>query len=227
MKDVRVISFDLDDTFWDCAPAIAHAERSLFRWHQEHTPRIAQAHDEASLLSYRIEVRRQHPELAGCVTAMRLKGLTLLLAEFDYPQSLAAEAFEVFYKARSQVVIYPKVTDLLTALGSRYKIAAITNGNADLERIGIATYFDQIYAADLDMKAKPDADMFLRCATHFDVDICEMLHVGDNPVTDIEGAMNAGAKTLWFNQHGVSWPHESYQPDFEAQSIEHMMEIFS
>jgi len=224
-KDLKVLSFDLDDTFWDCAPAIAHAERSLYRWHKKNTPRIVQHHDEASLLAFRVQVRQRNPGLCGCVTAMRLQGLRELLEEFSYPAEWAEEAFEVFYRARSQVVLYSGVIDLLEELGTRYALAAITNGNADLDRIGIAHYFDRIYAADLEMKAKPDADMFRRCTEHFKVNSAQIMHIGDNPVADIHGGIIAGVQTLWFNQHALEWPHADYSPDYEVRSIRQMKEL--
>ncbi|MFK7995291.1 MAG: HAD family hydrolase [Granulosicoccus sp.] len=227
INTLRVISFDLDDTFWDCAPAIANAEQALFDWHVKHTPRITSAHNPASLAQFRSRVREQNPHLGGCVTAMRLHGLRILLDQFDYPQSLADEAFDVFYRARSEVVIYPRVIELLQSLKERYSLAAITNGNADLEHIGIAQYFDQVYAADLTLKAKPHSDMFHRCLEHFGVTGNQMLHIGDNPVADIAGGLAAGVRTLWFNQHGVDWSEQASAPHYEARSIAEIQKLLS
>ena len=223
---IRVVSFDLDDTLWDCSPALAHAERTLFRWLRVHTPRIVAAHDAASLVDYRVQMRQQHPELQGCVTASRLQGLRALLAQFDYPETLAEEAFEVFYQARSQVIIYPGVLELLQLLSGRMTIVAITNGNADMERIGLAEYFDTIFAADLELLAKPNVDMFERCLKKFDITKDQMLHIGDNPYTDIGGAHAAGVQSLWFNQYDLDWPHDTVAPHFEVRSIAELSRFF-
>jgi len=225
---IRVVSFDLDDTFWDCAPAIANAEQALYEWHRVNTPRITDAHDAhdaASLLQFRAGIREQYPHLAGCVTAIRMQSLRSLLEQFGYSQSLAEPAFQVFYRARSEVVIYPQVMELLHDLSGRYKVAAITNGNADLEYIGIAHLFDKILSADLQLKAKPHSDMFERCINHFDVQAHEVLHIGDNPVTDIVGGIEAGVQTLWFNQHGSAWPENLPEPHFRAESIEGIVQF--
>lgn len=219
IDSIKVVSFDLDDTFWDCAPAIANAEQALFDWHGRHTPRITAKHTPESLMQFRMQIRKEHPELTGCVTAMRLQGLRRLLAEYNYPESLADEAFELFYRVRSEVTIYPGVIELLQSLAGRYALAAITNGNADLEYIGIAQHFDKVYAADLQMKAKPHEDMFHRCLAHFDVTGSQLLHIGDNPVADVAGGLAAGVQTLWFNQHGHEWSDELTEPHFRAQSI--------
>lgn len=222
-----MVSFDLDDTFWDCAPAICNAEEVLFEWHREHTPLIAANHTPESLIEFRKRVRAKHPELAGCVTTIRLQGLRLLLAEFGYPIRLAERAFEVFHPVRSQVVLYPGVLELLHSLKSRYSLAAITNGNADLVQIGIKHYFDKIYAADLELKAKPHNDMFVRCRDFFQVEGHEMLHVGDNPVTDVLGGIQAGMRTLWFNPHGHAWRHSEVKPCFEVSTIAEIHELLA
>ena len=222
---IRVVSFDLDDTFWDCAPAIANAEQALYEWHHVNTPRIIEAHDAHSLLQYRTAIRAQYPHLTGCVTEIRLQGLRSLLAEFAYPQEMAEPAFEVFYRARSEVVIYPQVMELLQDLSNRFKVAAITNGNADLEHIGIAHLFDKILSANLQLRAKPHVDMFQRCIDYFDVRADQVLHVGDNPVTDVVGGIEAGVQTLWFNQYDAQWPANLPEPHFQAGSIEQILQF--
>lgn len=226
-ETIKVVSFDLDDTFWDCAPAIAYAEQVLFDWHREHTPRIFARHTLESLLEFRAAVRAEHPELAGCVSAMRMQALRQLLAEFNYSPTLAEQGFRIFYQARSQVSMYPGVLELLHSLKGRYLIAAITNGNADLALIGIDDYFDKIYAADLELKAKPHEDMFARCKDFFQIEGHQMLHIGDNPVTDVLGGIQAGVQTLWFNQHQNAWPDMESRPQWVASSISEIHELLA
>jgi putative hydrolase of the HAD superfamily len=219
IRNVKVVSFDLDDTFWDCAPAIIRAEQVLYEWLQVVTPRITAIHDQQSLIDYRTRFRNAHPQYEGCVTTMRVRGLQALLSEFGYDESLCEEGFAQFLKARSQVQLYPGVVDLLTAVSERYQIAAITNGNADLTAVGIDRFFNRIYAADMELKAKPAVDMFDQCCDHFDIAPENMLHIGDNRLSDIKGALNAGAQSLWFNQHRLHWPQDEDPPHFQACSI--------
>ncbi len=224
---IKVLSFDLDDTFWDCAPAIDNAERALYAWFEQVTPKIASAHSPASLEQFRAEVRVRHVALQGCVTAMRRQGLKELLVHYDYPEEWVDEAFDVFYRARSEVQLYPLVHDLLQMTKERFQVAAITNGNASLEQIGISGYFDKVYAADLELKAKPHSDMFDRCCSHFGVSAHQVLHIGDNAVTDVQGGLQAGMQTLWFNQAGEPWPHTPPGPHFEARNIDELLKLLS
>ena len=155
LSRIQAISFDLDDTLWDCAPAIRNAEKALYEWHKQKTPTITKVHSPESLMEYRKQVRAAYPELTRCVTAIRKQGLKTLLLEYGYPEGWAEEAFAVFYKARSEVVLYEGVIDMLDRLNQTLRLAAITNGNADLQSIGIEKHFERIYACLLYTSPSP------------------------------------------------------------------------
>jgi len=219
LSGVKAISFDLDDTLWDCAPAIAKAEQALFDWHTRVTPAITQQHTVESLREFRADFRNRNPALKGCVTAMRKEGLKSLLAAFDYPEQMADEGFTVFYTARSAVDLYPGAVQMLDILGKSFRLAAITNGNADLQTIGISRYFERIYAANLILLEKPAPDMFNLCLSEMGITPGSLVHVGDNPVTDIAAAGALGVHTVWFNQYNEVWPEHLNPPDFEAKAL--------
>lgn len=219
VETVQAVSFDLDDTLWHCAPAIARADAALFQWFQAYTPRIVSAHTPDSILHYQAGVRQNYPELRRCVSSLRLAGLRDLLVEFGYPATMAEEAFDVFYRARSEVELYEDALDVLAGLKSRYRLAAITNGNADLDLIGIAPYFDVILAANMTSAPKPEPDMFHACLNFLELPSQALLHVGDNPVTDVLGARNAGVQSLWFNQYNDQWPDHLPLPHFQVQTL--------
>jgi len=227
LEQIRAISFDLDDTLWHCAPAIRSAERALYEWHTRRTPRLARAHTPETLMQFRAHFRSNHPELQGCVTAMRLAGLRSILLQFGYPEALADEGFSVFYRARSEVQIYDGALEMLDTLSRHYQLAAITNGNADLDYIGIARYFDEIYAADLHMPPKPDPHMFDQCLAAFELPRNQLLHIGDNPIADISGGHNAGVQTLWFNQFHEPWPEHLRRAHYEVQDLAGIVSLLS
>jgi len=219
LTKIKAISFDLDDTFWDCAPAIVAAEEALYRWLSAETPRITDARTPQSLQYQRLELAGELPHLRADVTALRVESIRRLLLAHDYDPDIADTAFSVFYRARSEVQLYDGVIDMLEALVNRYRLAAITNGNADLEHIGIAQYFDEMQAASLDSPPKPAPDMFDRCLERFALPPHAMLHVGDNPETDVGGGHNAGVQTVWFNQLDAHWPEEIDKPHHVVSGI--------
>lgn len=236
LSTIRAISFDLDDTFWDCAPAISRAEDELYAWLDKHFPDVTEKVSRETMVELRAQMYQSHPHLAIDVTMMRKAFLESLLQGHDNCAQHVEDAFAVFYKARSEVVLYDGVIELLGALKPNYKLAAITNGNADLDLIGIARYFDDIQCAGLDNLPKPASNMFDSCCANLGVNASELLHVGDNTHADVVGGYLAGASTVWFNQTGSSWPnkeqdhemagHAFHGPDYEVSSIAELQKIF-
>ena len=220
LEGVRAVSFDLDDTFWDCAPAIARAERVLEDWLRREAPAVLEHHDERSVAAARLKLLEAEPALAGDVTELRKRSLAALFREAEAEHALSEEAFEVFRRARSEVTLYEGVDALLADLAPRYRIAAITNGNADLGIVGIADRFELAMHASLDWPAKPEPAMFEHVIERFGIEPRALLHVGDSAATDVGGAHRAGARAVWFNAGGADWDAAAGPaPAFEVGSI--------
>lgn len=219
LAHIKAISFDLDDTLWDCAPVIARAEQCLYEWLCEQTPRITHHYSLSGVKSFLSQFAEAHPEYRIDVTFLRKEALKALFSTCDYPRDLAEPAFECFYQARSDVVLYSDAIPVLQALKSRYKLAALTNGNANLTQIGIAHLFNDIQAASINLSPKPHRAMFDKTASALGVELGEILHVGDNPATDIFGGQAAGTMTVWFNQYNSEWPAHLIGADFEIQTL--------
>lgn len=227
LTNIRAVSFDLDDTFWDCEPAIVRAEAVLRQWLDRHHPELSAAHSPQTLQEMRTELYTTHEHLATDVTLMRKTLLTQLFNAKPNSEQLADQAFDVFYKERSNVELYDGTHEILAALKPDYKLAAITNGNADLELIGLADYFHEIRRADLNNPPKPAIDMFQSCCKVLDVAAGELLHVGDNPHTDVLGGHNAGVRTVWFNQARATWPDDLPRADIEVQSLAELQQLLT
>ena len=113
---------------------------------------------------------------------------------------LAAGALEEFLDWRHRVQFFDGALAVLAELSSSYKLASLTNGNADYRRLSdLARLLSFGYcAADVGAK-KPHTAMFKRALAHAGVAAEEAVHVGDHPIDDIQGATNAGMKTIWAN----------------------------
>ena len=225
LQRVRAISFDLDDTLWDCASAIAGAEHACYEWLVKHAPRVTESFDAATLLQRRAQILKHQPELVGDVTRLRKTMLTQTLAEFDYSSEIADAAFNAFYVARSEVQLYEGCLALLEGLKQQYQVAAITNGNANLKLVGIDHFFQSVHMADLDNPAKPHRHMFDQCLAQFDLPPSALLHVGDNPETDVAGAQAAGVQAVWFNGQEIVWPEALPRAEFEVRSLSELHEL--
>ena len=126
---------------------------------------------------------------------------------------------------RNNVILFEGVIETLELLTTKFRLIALTNGNADLVKIGINhLFFDVIHAADFGY-AKPDIKIFNEAIRRSGVNKRDIYHVGDHPVNDIVGAQKAGLRTIWMNPAGISWPGNSEEPDYTIQKITSLKDI--
>jgi FMN hydrolase / 5-amino-6-(5-phospho-D-ribitylamino)uracil phosphatase len=212
MPAPRVLSFDLDDTLWPVGPVIAAAENTMLSWLKAHYPGTVSGHDIESMRALRAEVAVRFPQYGHDLTFLRRRALQDLFAAAGHEEALAEGAFEVFFDARNRVELYADVRPALLRLQSRYRLYALSNGNADLGRCGIADLFAGHVTARNAGMAKPDARIFARLADLAGVDAAEVLHVGDDPLTDVVGATRAGMQAVWINRDAREWPQAFAPP---------------
>ncbi len=206
MIEPLVLSFDLDDTLWPVAPVIAAAEQEVFEWLRRHYPRTVGGHDLETLRTLRSDVARRFPHQAHDVTFLRHRSLEELFGAAGHPERLADDALEIFFVARNRVEFYEDARPALERLRMHYRLFAISNGNADLERCGIAEFFAGHVTASAAGAAKPDARIFARLLEMAAVAPGSVLHVGDNPLADVVGATRAGMQAVWLNRDARAWP---------------------
>lgn len=212
MSSIRCVAFDLDDTFWDCKTVIEHAEQQLYRWLQQHHPVITEQYTLTELVSARGDFMRQHPELHHDLGKLRILWLERLAEEFKLQTDWVNAAFEHFLRARNQVELFPGVREALTQLQAHYKLGVITNGNAEIQRVGLGECFMFAHSSAAAGVAKPDPLIFQQALEMAGVEPHQMVYVGDDPEKDIIGANQAGLRTIWFNPAQQKW-HRPVKPD--------------
>lgn len=207
---IEVITFDLDNTLWDVEPALLRAEKAQREWLLQHRPGSIEHHDHASLWEFKKSVFKRHPELAHHVSDFRRLTLVELQCIAGYSEAEAREgaeaAFAVFLAERQRVELYAEALEVLEHLASRYKLGALTNGNADIYKTDAAEYFDFAFLAEDVGASKPAPDMFHAALDLTGVSPANVAHVGDNPEHDISGAKAVGFHTVWMNPLGSEWP---------------------
>jgi HAD superfamily hydrolase (TIGR01549 family) len=212
MTEPLVLSFDLDDTLWPVGPVIAGAESVLFSWLQEHFPRTVNGHSIESLRVLRAGVAERFPEQGHDLSFLRQRALRDLFGAAGHPETLADDAFEVFFAARNRVEFYEDVRPALTRLSARYRLFALSNGNADLERCGVANLFAGHVTARSAGAAKPDSRIFAQLLKEAGVEAHQVMHVGDDPLADVVGAAQAGMQAVWLNRDARAWPESFARP---------------
>jgi putative hydrolase of the HAD superfamily len=217
---VRVITFDLDDTLWPCHEVIVAAERACFDWLAEAAPRALHGHSLESLREHRMAFGQRRPDIAHDVTALRLHAMGEILERHGYTFDVAQQASDVFRAARNRVMPYADVVATLQRLRRRYTIVSVTNGNAQIEQTPLRASFDHSLTAAEVGAAKPDPAIFHAASERTNTPLDAFLHVGDDPVRDIEAARRLGLKTVWVNRNGMAWPDELEPADLEVTEIE-------
>jgi 2-haloalkanoic acid dehalogenase type II len=206
VNGIRTITLDLDDTLWDVAPVIRRAESKLTEWLRERYPRIVAMHQPEDIVEVRAQVVVEFEDRAHDLTFIRRQVLARMGVAAGYGDGFVDEAFAVFDRERNTLELFPEVLPALESLASRYKLVAVTNGNAKLERIGIDHLFHAVVSARSAGAAKPAKPIFDAAVSVGGAAAHETLHVGDHPEFDVEGARAAGLRAVWVNRNGHPWP---------------------
>jgi 2-haloalkanoic acid dehalogenase type II len=207
---VRAICFDLDNTLWEIEPVLARAERILTDWLERRYPQVRAAFLPADVQRMREALVAERPDQAHDMTFLRRETLKRVAAAAGLDDrsacEIAQEAFALWHAARNQVTPYTEVVPALARLRRRYRLATLSNGNADLERIGLAHHFEvTLHAAALGC-AKPHARSYECLAQALTLQPAEILFVGDEPHADVVGPRTAGMQTVWVNRGQIVWP---------------------
>lgn len=208
ISKIKAISLDLDDTLWPVWPTIERAERVLLQWLAQHAPGTAALFGSTQALrAIRQQVERDRPDFLHDLSAMRRESIRLALAQAGDDTGRTDEAFEVFFAERQRVDLYPDALPALVRLAARYPLVALSNGNADVHRVGIGQHFSAAFAAHTFGAAKPDPRIFHAAAAAVGVAPQEVLHIGDDPLLDVLAGVNAGMQTVWVNRADHRWEH--------------------
>ena len=225
MHQIRTISLDLDDTLWEIHPVIRRAEQRLYIWLGENRPRITEQFTPQALQSVRAEVIARSDGEAHDLSLIRRRVLEYIGNAAGYDNDFIDDAFAVFDTARNEVELFPEVLPALEALRTRYRLIALTNGNANLKKIGIDHLFDHFITAADAGAAKPAQPMFDAAVAAGGASAAETLHVGDHAELDIAGAHAAGLKTAWVNRNDQLWPDDIKRPHIEVMHIGELAEF--
>ncbi len=216
---VRAITLDLDDTVWPFAPIGERIERVLDEWLRTHSPETAKRWPPEAMRAMRERVWRNNPHLAHDLSALRRMTLEIALRDSGADMALLDPAYEAFYAARNEVEHYPDSLDALARISARVPVAALSNGNADLTRIGIDSHFVFQLGSREHGKAKPSPCIFHAACARLECAHGEVLHVGDHVDADVAGAFRAGLRTCWINRDGRRWTNRQLRPDLEFDSL--------
>ena len=200
---ITTLSFDLDDTLWDPRPALIAADKAQWLALAQRYPNVADRFTRDQIFVCRKQILADAPSIVGDVTALRIEVMYRVLMSLDIAPAEADEsarmAFEAFMAKRNDVILFPETIPMLETVSKSYTIVAITNGNADVFKTRIGTYFDLSIRADEAGVAKPDRGIFDLTWEKLGCQSSDAIHIGDSLENDVQGAINAGVTPIWYN----------------------------
>ena len=132
------------------------------------------------------------------------------------------QAFEHFIAARNDIAFYPETLEILNTLKQEFDLIALSNGNADINRVGLGDYFSAHFSAESTQKPKPDPAMFLAALEHANAEPHQAIHIGDHPEEDVNAAQRLGYRTIWFNQNAAK-DQNLCKPDREIHQLNQLV----
>lgn len=216
---IRAICFDLDNTLWDIWPVIRNAEQAMYEYLRERYPRVVAALTLEAMREAREQTAAKYPLMKHDFTFLRKQTLREHAQEFGYAEGMVEEAFDVFIQARNRVEFYDDVLPGLSQLKNNFRLFSASNGNADLEQIGLANYFERSVSARMVGAMKPDPTIFHKAIEGTDLVAAEVIYVGDDPLLDVVGARNAGMHPVWIDRLGEAWPVDIEPPLHTVNSV--------
>ncbi|WP_234494939.1 5-amino-6-(5-phospho-D-ribitylamino)uracil phosphatase YigB [Vibrio maritimus] len=231
LQPIKAMTFDLDDTLYDNWPIIREVEQKATQWLLQTHP-ISQQWDKAQWQAFKSKLIEQNPMLKHDVTEWRYQQVKQGLEHLGYDDPKATEAAQTLIRHvlewRSDFDVPHETHQVLSKLSAAIPLVAITNGNVNVDKIGLSRYFALVLKAGPDGRAKPFADMFDKAADFLALPRQHILHVGDHVVTDVEGAKRNGFSACWFNDKGFT-PRDTRRmkvlPDVEISDIEQLLEL--
>lgn len=210
MKNYKYLLFDVDGTLLDFDKAEQYALKYTFKnYDLPLTNEINQRYEEINKQLW----KDFENGLIDKKTVVYTR-FVHLFKEFNIDKD--GIAFEDDYqKALGQgYFVLPHAHEILDKLSKKYPLYVVTNGVSQtqysrLKGTHIDEYFQDIFVSEDIGYQKPSKEYFNYCFQKInDIDLSQTLIIGDSLSSDIQGGINAGIDTCWFNPKYIDKPLE-------------------
>jgi putative hydrolase of the HAD superfamily len=224
--DYRLVTLDGDGTLWDFELTMRRAlDRSAGRF----AARLGGGGAKAAGSVTSAELRRLRDEIALRPTYADASMEEIRRASFAEAAARAGLDDEDFVEAvyadymdyRFQhLAHYPDVLPFLKAVRKAgLLIALVTNGNTTAIRAGLADDIDASFVAyDVGLK-KPDPRFYHHVIERMGVAAAATLHIGDDPLEDVDAARTAGLSAAWLDRTDSPWPAALAPPNHRLTTL--------
>lgn len=206
LAPLKWVLFDLDNTLWDFDRNAKEALKELFHRHnlELHTGykvdqfiHLYEDINKAYWSKYeKGEVSKEVLRTRRFTDTFEQMGLSPAL----YPTSAWEEYLEI---CPIMTEMIPGALDALEIIKSKYSIGILTNGfektqSTKMRCSGIEPFVNYFQSSERIGIAKPSADFFKHALDNIGCDASEVVYIGDNWNTDVEGGLNVGIHTFHY-----------------------------
>lgn len=197
---IGALTFDLDDTLYDNGPVITRTEQESLRFVRDYHPSLRELQT-LDFKQLRQQLRLEEPDIYHDVSEWRRRAIERAMRNAGLSAQAARQGADAtmahFAQWRSRIDISQETHDTLARLAQKWPLAAVTNGNADPRLFGLSDYFSVVLRSGPDGRPKPYRDLYARVSQALKVPAVQILHVGDDLMTDIAGAVRFGMQACW------------------------------
>lgn len=222
----QVVLFDADGTLFDFSRAEAYALEEAFRelglgYRADYLNDYSIINHEAWRSFERGEITSEELRI------LRFSRFCDKLGIQADPENLSRAYLS--WLARAEFLL-EGAKELVEALAGKIRLAIVTNGLKDVQRgrfgrSPIHKHFDEIVISEEVGMQKPDPAIFehtLRSLGH--ADKSSVLMVGDSLTSDIQGGLNFGIDTCWYNPGHADVP-KSPTPRYVVDALDQLLSI--
>ncbi|MCL2401034.1 MAG: YjjG family noncanonical pyrimidine nucleotidase [Oscillospiraceae bacterium] len=111
-----------------------------------------------------------------------------------------------------------------------YMLCVVTNGLIELQKPRVSNskigkFISHIMASEEVGAHKPNPLIFNTLLKRIDLNLCDVIMIGDSLKNDIQGAKNANIKAVWYNpEHSKN--ETGISPDYEINDLLQLKEMF-
>ena len=126
--------------------------------------------------------------------------------------------------------LFDDSVEVIEKIKKKYKLALVTNGLKDVQKSRISKtplkdYFQELIISDEIKISKPDPRIFDYALDKLDhMDKSKVLMIGDSLTSDMQGGINAGIDTCWYNPNHLE-NKSGLNLTYEIHSLNELKEI--
>lgn len=146
LSKIKVLSFDLDNTIYDCQSVLTRAENWFTTYLCERYGLGGKYQSYDYWANVKSKVLHEDMSLEDDVTLLRAQSLVVAFKEIGIPLKKgleeAIDLVNQFVKKRSDGVVSGEVRSLMRALKAKYPLISVSNGNLDAKQLEVSSYFE-------------------------------------------------------------------------------------